>query len=114
MHMQVYKKDQLLAELDFDMLTKSVCNYKTYSDDFVWLPAGKSKDLSFAKFEDFLESRCPSRHYMGLKEKLRLLNVEVYDPLAIVQATHGRMMCDYIWVRFDDEPISYEDMKLRD
>ncbi len=114
MHMQVFCKEKLIAEVDFDPLAETVSNYKTYIDDIVWLPFGSCKNPDYGYVEGFLESRCPPRERADLKYLLRNWGLEVYDPLSIVQITYGRMFADYIWVRFDDDTVQYKDIKIRD
>lgn len=114
MHMQVFIKEELIAEVDFDPLKKTVWNYKHYIDDVVWLPFGVCMDPDYDWVESFLESRCPPRKRMNIKELLHNWGLDIYDPLAIVQRTHGLMLGDYVWVKFDDEDITYSDIKVRD
>lgn len=114
MHMQVFIKENLIAEVDFDPLKRTVWDYKPYIDDIVWLPFGSCMDPNYEWIECFLESRCPPRERSDIKELLHQWGLDIYDPLSIVQCTHGLMLCDYIWIRFDDEKITYSDIKVRD
>lgn len=114
MHMQVFIKDELIAEVDFDPIQQTVGEYKTYSKDVVWLPFGVCMNPDYGFVESFLESRCPPRERVNIKELLHNWGLDFYDPLAIVQKTYGRMLADYLWVKFDDDPVTYQDVKIRD
>ena len=49
------------------------------------------------------------------EELLKLLDVQCYDPMAIVRKTHGIQNEDYCWLKFgDDDRTVYEDVKFRD
>ncbi len=112
--MQVFIKERLIAEVDFDPLKKTAENYKTYIDDVVWLPFGSCKNPDYEFVKSFLESRCPPRERMDIKDLLKNWGLDVYDPLSIVQQTYGRMFCDYLWIKFDNDPVQYSDIKIRE
>ncbi|MBO5239090.1 MAG: Hin recombinase [Lachnospiraceae bacterium] len=50
-------------------------------------------------FEEFLKERCVSESRIGLDVILNQLGLDTYDPLAIVEKTHGRMAEDLQWIR---------------
>lgn len=113
MYMQLFEKDTLLAEVEFDPVAEKVSKYITHTDDIWKLPFGACMSPDYEWVVSFLESRCPSRERLDLKEVLGSLGLDVFDPLAIVQTTHGVMWNDYFWVKFDDEDLSYDSVKIR-
>lgn len=54
--------------------------------------------------------RCISDMDMS-RELLRLGGLSFYDPYQIVQKTHGVMVDDCYWIRFDGENLTWEDVK---
>lgn len=58
-------------------------------------------------FEDFIRERCVPESRIGMKMFLSELGLDVYDPLAIIEKTHGRMAEDLQWIR-----LSYYAEKL--
>lgn len=113
MFMQVFERDNLLAEVEFDPVTEKVFSYKAYSNNIVKLPFGACMDPDYSWVISFLESRSPDKDNYAIKELLHNWGLAIYDPLAIVRKTHGLMMNDYFWVRFDNEDITYDNIKVR-
>ena len=64
----------------------------------------------------FFEERCiprardPVQLYQVLKEG----NIPFYDPYALVRKNHGASTDDYMWLRFQGETVTWDDIKLRD
>ena len=50
-------------------------------------------------YEEFLESRCMPRTRYGIREELRNLGVDSYDPFQIVEKTKGRVYGDGQWLK---------------
>ena len=63
---------------------------------------GKNLLPSWADLDAFLEERCIPRDRAGLREYLETLGLDEYDPLAIIQKTHGRMAEDDQWMEVDE------------
>ena len=115
MHIEILRGSGLVCEMDVDFEHKQVQNYKKYTNDFWILPFNnKLNEISFEMFEGFLESRCPDRDRYDLKELLENWGLIEFDSLGIVKKTHGLMLDDFIWIRFEGENISYADIKVRD
>lgn len=62
---------------------------------------------------EILEGRCFPRSRVNADDLLRKLGLKNYQPLEIVRKTHGLMRNDYVWIRFEGEQLSYDDIKLR-
>ena len=60
---------------------------------------GIKKCPDWQDFKDFLEERCLPAGRMGMKQILRELNLDFYDPLSIIEKTEGRMAEDKQWIR---------------
>lgn len=63
---------------------------------------------------EFLESRCMPKGRKQLDEYLRYLGLEEYNPWEIVKITHGVMWEDFLWLKFPDEEVTWDEVKLRD
>ena len=62
----------------------------------------------------FFEERSFERGRGDIKNILKSLNIDYYDPYQIVQKTHGTLWDDYYWIRFNEENIKFDEIKLRD
>lgn len=63
---------------------------------------------------EILEGRCWPRNRAGIKEILDSLGLKAYHPLEIVKKTHGLKRDDYVWIRFEGEDLTYDDVKIRE
>ena len=72
------------------------------TDNLVKTAFGKNLLPSWADLEAFLEERCIPRNRAGLREYLETLGLDEYDPLAIIQKTHGRMAEDDQWMEVNE------------
>lgn len=50
-------------------------------------------------FEEFIRERCVPESRIGIDVILSDLGLDAYDPLAIIEKTHGRMAEDLQWIR---------------
>lgn len=55
---------------------------------------GNNLHPTWEDFQQFLEERCIPRQRAGLREYLEALDLEEYDPLAMIEKTEGRMAED--------------------
>ena len=62
----------------------------------------------------WLESRCPDRDRADIDYLLRANGIREYHPVWICKKSHGLTMSDNIWLKFDDEAIDYDSIKLRE
>lgn len=110
----VMYKEEMISKICYDYAADKV-EVENYIDDLVLLPFGINKNPDIKDFEDFLESRCFPRERYNCRELLKLLDVQCYDPMAIVRKTHGVQNEDHCWLKFgDDDRTVYEDVRFRD
>ena len=97
MRMNYMHKDVVCTVIDVDFIHKKVyvCN-KT--KDILHRAFGVVEEPTWKQFEEFLESRCFPRSRANLKFILRDLEIESYEPLAIIEKTKGRMAEDHQWI----------------
>ena len=60
--------------------------------------------LSVASLQRFFESRCFSEQRPDKHELLRMLGVPYFDAYLLCRKTHGIVVCQPTWLRFEDEP----------
>lgn len=68
--------------------------------------------VDLARIKDYFKSRCFNPARPDKNELLAGMGLTEYDPLRIVEYTHGRMFHDYTWIRFCDESLCWEDVAL--
>ena len=51
--------------------------------------------------------------FLPLDDLLKKIGVQVYDPLAIVQKTHGVSYNDFLWIQFRGEHLRWKDVAPR-
>lgn len=69
------------------------------TDDLLHRAFGIKAKPTWTDFEEFLESRCFPETRMDLEDLLEDLDLEEYEPLAIVERTEGRMAEDFQWIK---------------
>lgn len=62
---------------------------------------GNNLTPSWADFQSFLEERCIPWQRAGLREYLKGIGVDRYDPLQIIAKTAGRMAEDDQWLKVE-------------
>lgn len=83
------------------------------TDDLLSRAFGIRENPDWKDYEEFLESRCMPRTRYGIREELRDLGVDSYDPFQIVEKTAGRVHGDGQWLqRMDHEWMTQYDAIL--
>lgn len=62
---------------------------------------------------EILEGRCWPRNRANIDELLHACGLKEYDVMGIIRATHGCMYNDQVWIRFEGETLTYDDVNLR-
>ena len=62
---------------------------------------------------EILEGRCWLRNRDNIDDLLKACGLKAYDVMGIIKVTHGRMYNDQMWIRFEGEELSYNDISLR-
>lgn len=98
MRMKYMHRDTLCSIIDIDFKHKKI--YVTNKTDKILLRAfGVVTEPTWEDFMEFLESRCFPRTRAGMKDILRDLDLDSYDPLQIIEKTQGRMAEDHQWIQ---------------
>jgi hypothetical protein len=72
-----------------------------------------SDELDLYKFSCVLETRCWQRECKNIDNYLTKLNVPYYDPLAIIEKTHGVSYNDFLWFKQNGENLQWKDVAPR-
>lgn len=72
-----------------------------------------SKQYLTEKFYNFLKERCYEDGRADLDEILELAGMKENNPYKWVKVSHGVTYEDFFWLKFDDEIIKWEDVRVR-
>lgn len=95
---QYYDKDTLCSIIDADFTTKQV-RVENKVDSILDTAFGVNTEPTWDDFLIFLESRCIPRTRSGLNYYLDAVGGSEYDPIQLVEKTHGRMAEDHKWLK---------------
>lgn len=96
-----YDKEKLCTRIAANYTTQNIV-VENYVSDPLKTAFGNNSSPSWAEYQMFLEERCIPKQRAGLREYLDAKDLPVYDPLAIVQKTNGRMAEDHQWLRIEE------------
>ncbi len=68
-------------------------------------------EITRFEFGEIMRSRCWDENRQDIKELLSSIGLMEYNPFQICIKTHGRMVQDMTWFRFEGEDLRYEDFK---
>ena len=81
----------------------------------LWIPKNiYPNNITRASFEQFLESRVPDKTRSDIDDILKTYGLRFFNPLQMCMKSHGRNMTDFLWMRFNDEKVTFDDIKLRE
>lgn len=113
---EVYNREQLISTIlvDYSASTVQVQNYiEPVGLNVGLLPFGKNTSPVWRDYIDFLRYRCFEETRPDAKILLKHWGLDYYDPDKLVRKTHGVLFGDFIWVKFGDENITFEDVRIR-
>ena len=95
------------VELSNCKIVKNEC----YTDDPLKCPCSRIKD--YFTMVEFMKGRlmCETR---WTPEMLESIGLKEYNVFEIFKKTHGVDVDDFVWFSFDDENITWDDVKVRD
>ena len=98
LRMEYMCEDEICSSIlvNFEKKEIAVVNH---TNDVIHQAFGVKAKPDWEDFEYFLESRCFPRGRDHMKDILRDLELDFYDPLAIIEKTKGRMAEDKQWLR---------------
>lgn len=63
-------------------------------------------------FERFLETRVRSKQDFNIDLVLKSYDLDFFCPLLMCMKSHGTRMNDFLWLRFNNEKITFKDIKF--
>lgn len=97
LRLHYYDGDTLCTKICADKVTRCLA-VENLVDDSLSTAFGVNTSPTWEDLRIFLEERCVPRQRDGLQYYLRELDLDHYDPLAIVRKTQGRMAEDNCWM----------------
>ena len=98
MRMDFMCKEECCTQILVDFRREQIEIVNT-TDDIIHRAFGIKAKPTWEDFMEFLESRCFPRTRDQLRLILKDLELDFYDPLAIVEKTKGRMAEDFQWLQ---------------
>ncbi|HIZ55056.1 MAG TPA: hypothetical protein H9671_02490 [Firmicutes bacterium] len=96
-----YDGDRLCTTIYADFTDETLAA-ENHVDDPVKTAFGNNPVPNWEDFQTFLQERCIPKERAGLREYLEALDLDEYDPLAIIQKTGGRIAEDQQWIEVED------------
>lgn len=98
MRMEYMHEQKCCTAILVDFLHRKI-QVKNYTDFPLYRAFGVKKIPDWADFEYFLRDRCVPESRVGIRELLKDMGLDFYDPLSIIEKTEGRMAEDDQWIR---------------
>ncbi len=98
LRMEFMCEDELCSSILVNFKDKQI-EVVNHTSDIIHQAFGVKAKPDWDDFEYFLESRCFPRGRDHMKDILRALGLDSYDPLSIIEKTGGRMAEDKQWIR---------------
>ena len=98
MQLEYMYKDRVCTVIDVDWKNQTVY-VENRTNQLPLTAFGVNKTPGWEEFREFLEDRCVPGTRFHLKELLRDMGVDFYDPMLIIEETKGRMAEDDQWIR---------------
>lgn len=103
-------KDEESAVVFRDEKANYTC--ESYTKDPLKTPFAGGK-IDRKRIDAFLRSRCPNPARADLRELLEHYGLDVLDPDVWCRKTHGVTYDDFFWIRFPDEKLTWDDVRVR-
>ena len=111
-HFIIMNKNNPILDVKYD-LTKA--ESKWLGEKHIKIPRGMfPENITVKNISAFCESRQPPRTRVDIDRILReKYDMREYLPMQMCKKSHGITMSDFLWMKFDDEDIMYEDVRVR-
>lgn len=107
----ILMKDIPVIDIITDELNK-VIDFKKFVPDGPMQPFW-GNNITTERFYDFLHDRCYEDGYLGLKDVLHNAGLSSNNPYLWNRRTHGVSFEDFFWIRYDDENIKWDDVRVQ-
>ena len=99
MRMTLMYQNKPCTAIDVNFLENKI-KIQNYTKDILHRAFGTKENPTWDDFRLFLEDRCFPKTRGNVKPVLAKMGLQDYDPLQIVEKTHGRTAEDDLWVKF--------------
>ncbi len=99
LRMQYMHRNKVCSIIDVDFANKKIY-VDNRTNDIYHRAFGAKEDPDWNDFEYFLQDRCYEKNRADIKQILRNLGLDFYDPLSILEKTNGRNYEDNMWIKF--------------
>lgn len=96
-----YYDGNILCTSIYADFTEQTLRVENHTAHLIKTAFGKREYPSWEEFLAFLEERCIPRARAGLREYLRCIGQDAYDPVEIIKKTSGRMAEDDQWLEME-------------
>jgi hypothetical protein len=72
-----------------------------------------AKPITLSYVKNFLNRRSIQKDKVDIADIMNNLGLKEYDTFKILRKTHGASHDDFTWIKFADENIGWEDVKVR-
>ncbi len=107
---EYYYQENLCTKVFVDY-TKQTVEVENYTDDIISQAFGR-RNISIESIDEFFRERVFPETRVNCKELLGKFGFRNFDAEAIARRTHGILVNDLYWLRFDDEEFGWEDVKM--
>lgn len=111
-HIQVYDKENLVTDIWIENEQIKIKRYDNRIGHQLFLMPDTS-NITKKEFLEIMELRAIPKTRDGIERILNYLGLEKYDLMKLLRKTHGVSGNDFLWLRFDNENICYNDVKVR-
>lgn len=106
--MDIYEKDTILTTVVVNSVDFSTFSVLSYDLTNIMQPF-HTGITELKQVQDFLQDRTFDKARPDKNKLLGMLGLKTYDVFQVALKTHGILLNDYLWLRFDDEPFTWED-----
>ena len=105
-------KDNPILDVKYDLTT---AESKWLGEKHIKIPRGMfPENITVKSISAFCESRQPPRTRVDIDRILReKYDMREYLPMQMCKKSHGITMEDFLWMKFDNEDITYDDIRVR-
>lgn len=89
----------ILTSVSVNNLTKKV-KFQNYTDDITDRAFGVKTEVNYEDVIHFFEQRCVPENRTDIRDILKLLNLEKYDPYLLCKYSKGTSAQDNNWIDF--------------
>lgn len=111
----ILNREKEIMRINWDTDTKEVTSEWLGEYHFKIPRTIYPENITWKNVMNWLETRTVPRTRFGIEELLRVkFKLREYNPYLMCKMSHGLSMSDYIWLKFDNEEIDYDSIKIRD